>query len=215
MFTDGIRINDLHSYRDFDVYIKTRNIGLPEKKSIRQTVPFYNGYYDFSALNGAPAWNERIVAYTFDVMGTSPQITDKEVSRILDWLCNVHDADIYDDTMAFYHWHGSYDSCSLAWDDNGEHVELTVSFAVHPFKIADSPTEYRMTAGEYIINNMGMAVAPIVYSNAAAGIQIGTHVTAIPAGESVTLEVDLERGENAIIVSGDGEVILSFYEEVI
>ena len=52
---EGIRINNKHSYGDFGLYLKSRNIGLPEKKSIRQTVPFMNGYYDFSALNGAPA----------------------------------------------------------------------------------------------------------------------------------------------------------------
>lgn len=213
--TDGIRINDLHSYRNFDLCIKSRNIGLPEKKSIRETVPFMNGYYDFSALNGAPAWNERVIEYSFDVLGETPQELENEVSRVLDWLCNVHDTDIYDDTLTRQHWHGSYESSDVSYDDSGEQAEVKVSFVVHPFKIANEPTTYTMKSGTYTIKNMGMVVSPIVSSNAAAAIQIGTYVSSIPANVETKLEIDLKRGDNTVIVSGDGTVTFSYYEEVL
>ena len=213
--TDGIRIKDLHSYRNFGLYIKYRIIGLPEKKSIRQTVPFMNGYYDFSALNGAAAWNERLIEFGFDVIGDTPQALEQEVGKVLDWLCNVHDEDIFDDTLTRFHWHGSYDACEVSYDESGEHAEIKVSFVVHPFKIADEPTVYTMTAGTHKVVNMGMAVAPYVSSNASAAVQIGTYVTSVPANEVVQLEIDLERGENTVIVAGDGTVKFSYYEEVI
>lgn len=213
--TDGIRIKDLHSYRNFDLYIKYRNIGLPEKKSIRETVPFMNGYYDFSALNGAAAWTERKIEYGFDVIADTPQALEREVGRILDWLCNVHDEDIFDDTLTRYHWHGSYESCDVSYDEDGEHAEIKVEFVVHPFKIADEPTESTMTAGTYKINNLGMAVAPIVSSNATAAIQIGTYVSSIPANTEMQLEIDLQRGENTVLVTGTGTVKFSYYEEVL
>lgn len=212
--TDGIRIRDLHSYRDFDVYIKHRNIGLPEKKSIRETVPFMNGYYDFSALNGAPAWGEREIEYVFDVVGDSPQDAENNMERILDWLCNVQDEDIFDDTLTRKHWHGSYGTCKPGYDESGELVELSVTFVVHPFKIADEPTEYTMTTGTYTITNLGMVVAPYVISDATAAIQIGNYVSSIPANEKIQLEIDLARGENTVLVTGEGTVIFSYYEEV-
>jgi len=212
--TDGIRINDKHSYGDFGLQLKSRNIGLPEKKSIRQTVPFMNGYYDFSALNGAPAWNERIIEYSFDVLNDSPVELDFFVSHVLDWLSNVHDVDIFDDTVYRYHWHGSYEKADVEWDESGIKAEITVSFVVHPFKIADEPTESTMTAGTYKIVNLGMAVAPYVFSNATAAIQIGTYVSAIPANEKIQLEIDLERGENTVLVTGSGTVTFGYYEEV-
>lgn len=212
---NGIRINDLHSFHDFGLYLNYRNVGLPEKKSLRETVPYMNGYYDFSALNGAPAWNERRIDYAFDVIEDSPQELEREITRILDWLCNVHDADIFDDTLTRFHWHGSYDSCDVNYDDSGEQAEIKVSFVVHPFKIADDPTEYTMTAGTHKIVNLGMAVAPYVFSNASAAIQIGTYVSSIPANEEIQLEIDLARGDNTIIVAGDGTVKIGFYEEVL
>ena len=212
---DGIRINNKHSYGDFGLYLKSRNIGLPEKKSIRQTVPFMNGYYDFSALNGAPAWNERTIEYAFDVTHENPAELDSFVSHVLDWLGNIHDADIYDDTSNGYHWHGSYDEASVSWDDTGLHAEIKVSFVVHPFKIANEPTTRTMTAGTYTINNPGMAVAPIVKSTASAAIQIGTYVTSIPANTLMQLAIDLERGDNTVLITGSGTVTFSFYREVL
>ena len=207
--TDGIRINDLHSYRDFDLEIKSRHVGLPEKKSIRQTVPYMNGYYEFSALNGAPAWGEREISYTFDVLGDNPQETEKNIEKILDWLCNVHEVDIFDDTLTRKHWHGSYLSGEPGYDDSGEVIEFKVTFIVHPFKIANEPITINMAAGTHKITNLGMAVAPYAYSEATAAIQIGSYVSAIPANEEVQLEIDLARGENTVIVTGEGTVRFS------
>lgn len=213
--TDGIRINGKHSYGDFGLYLKSRNIGFPEKKSIRETVPFMNGYYDFSALNSAPAWDERIIEYSFDVTNDNPVELDNFVSYVLDWLGNVQDADIYDDTVYGYHWHGSYDKANLTWDDSGLQVEISVSLVVHPFKIADIPTTHSLTAGTHTITNSGMAVAPYVQSDANAAIQIGTYVSSIPANETVQLEIDLERGDNTVIITGDGTVTFGYYKEVL
>ena len=213
--TAGIRIHDKHSYGNFGLYLKSRNIGLPEKKSIRQTVPFMNGYYDFSALNGAAAWGERIIEYSFDVTNDSPVELDYFVSFVLDWLGTIHDADIYDDTTYGYHWHGSYDKANIEWDASGLQAEITVSFVVHPFKIADNPTQHKLTAGTHTITNPGMAVAPIVKSTAVAAIQIGNYVSSIPANEEIKLEIDLERGANTVLITGSGTVTLSYFEEVL
>lgn len=213
--SDGIRIKDLHSYGNFGLELKSRKIGLPKKKSIRQTVPFMNGYYDFSALNDAPAWDERIIEYSFDVINDSPAELDHFVSYVLNWLGSVHDDDIFDDTVYGYHWHGSYEEANVEWDDSGMHAEINVSFVVHPFKIANEPTEYNLVAGTHKVHNLGMTVAPYALSDANAAIQIGTYVSSIPANTTIQLEIDLVRGENTVVVTGEGTVKLSFYEEVL
>lgn len=214
MMRDGIQANGLHSQHDFDLCIKMRNIGLPSKKTIRQTVPFMNGYYDFSALNGSPAWNERKIEYAFDVIADTPAELEDCAAAVLDWLCNIHDTDIYDDTMPDYHWHGSYESCALSYDDSGLAVEISVEFVCYPFKIANNPITITMQAGKHTIVNTGMAVAPIVKSDAVAAIQIGTYVSSVPANTEVKLGIDLERGSNTVIVTGDGSVKFWYYKEV-
>lgn len=213
--TDGIKIKGLHSYLDFDLEIKGRNIGLPEQKSIRETVPFMNGYYEFSALNGAAAWNEREIEYVFDVLGDSPQDAETKLEKVLDWLCNVHDEDIFDDTLTGKHWHGSYKTSKPGYDDSGVLIELSVSFVVHPFKIANEATVHNLTAGTYTITNSGMVVAPYAFSDATAAVQIGNYVSSIPANETIQLEIDLERGANTVTITGTGTVIFSYYREVL
>ena len=216
MMNDGIRIKDKHSYRDFGLYLKSRNVTLPEKKSIRETVPYFNGYYDFSALNGAPAWDARTVSYSFDVVGDNPVDLENQTVRILDWLCNVHDEPIFDDAMPLHYWKGSYDGCTLSWDESGDQVEIAVTFICHPFRIAREITEYKLEPGkEYIINNLGMAVTPTVTSTKGAAIQIGSYVNSIPAGEPYKLKINLERGENTVMVTGESSVMLGFFEELI
>ena len=56
---EGITINGKQSYNDFDLYINERTIGQPQKHSMRQTVPFLNGFYDFTKINGEPSWEQR------------------------------------------------------------------------------------------------------------------------------------------------------------
>lgn len=213
--TDGIRINGKHSYGDFGLELKDRKIGLPKKKNIRQTVPFMNGYYEFSALNGAPAWDERIIEFYFDVINESPVELDNFVSHVLDWLGTVQDEDIYDDTVYGYHWHGSYDDAKVNLDESGLQAEIVVYFAVHPFKIANEAKAHSLTAGTHTIINSGMAVSPYAQSDADAAIQIGNYVSSIPANEEIQLEIDLERGENIVLITGEGTVTLSYFEEVL
>lgn len=212
--TDGIRINGKHSYGDFGLYLKSRKVSLPEQKSIRETVPFMNGFHDFSMLNGDSVWNERELEFSFDITHDTPADLDFFVSYVIDWLCSAQDVDIFDDTVFGYHWHGSYKNAKPAWDDSGLSVELTVYFAVYPFKIANEPTTHTLAAGTHIINNSGVAVAPYVRSDAVAAIQIGTYVSSIPANEEIQLEIDLKRGDNTVLITGDGTVTLSYFREV-
>lgn len=215
MITDGIRANGLHSHHDFNLCFKHRDIGLPKKKTIRQTVAFKNGYYDFTALNGSPAWDERIVNYAFDVTADTPEELEEYVEAVLDWLCNIHDTDIYDDTMPDYHWHGSYETCYPTYDESGLAVELSVEFVCYPFKIANEPTVLSLTAGTHTVINRGMAVAPVVQSDAVAAVQIGNYVSSVPANVETRLRIDLERGENTVVITGDGTVRFAYYKEVI
>lgn len=141
MFTDGFTINGKHSFADYGLHVKSRQLGFPKKNSIRKTVPFMNGYYDFTKINGAVSWGERPLSYTFDIIGDTPSEVDAECSRILNWLGNVHDEDIFDDTMAGYHLHGSFESATPTESEDGEHTELTVTFVCYPFKIKNDGSE--------------------------------------------------------------------------
>ena len=160
MFTDGFTIK--HSFVDYGLHVKKRHLGVPKKNSIRKKIPFMSGFYDFTKINGNIAWGERTLSYTFDIIGDTPEEVETECTRILNWLGNIHDADIYDDTMVGYHLHGSYDDATPSESEDGEHTELTVSFVCHPFKISNNETVVDKYRGTDIKTIKGQPVRPTV-----------------------------------------------------
>ena len=215
MIHDGVTINGKHSYKDFDLCIKRRAFSTPERQSIRETVPFMHGYYDFSTLNGEPSFTERTVSYTFDVIADTVEELENKRRAILDWLMNVNEAVIQDDTIPDYHFVGSYDSCSMDEDDYGDVMELQVTFVCQPFQIANVPSQNILKAGTHTVIVRGQTVTPTAYATAEATIQIGNLVTGIPAGIETVLGINLEKGANEVTVTSTGTVTLSWYEEVI
>lgn len=132
-------IDGKKSYDDFNVYIASRKISSPTKKTIKESVPFSNVVYDFSKINGELYWEERKLEYSFDIAELSTEEMEVAKSNLLNWLLNVHDTDIYDPYIGDYHFHGSYDSDS--WEEDFGAGTISVSFSVYPYKILNTSNQ--------------------------------------------------------------------------
>lgn len=198
-YREGITINNKHSFNDFGVYIASRNIGIPEKKVIKETIPYMNGSYDFSALAGAPAYEEREITYGFDVMGVTVEEMEEEKAAVLAWLMSVQDADIYDDAYPFTHFHGSYDSAS--WDEEDSQGHITVVFAVYPFRIENVETvvDFRTAQETKIVTNDGFPVEMKINSPQGATATLAGMSYSVGRGE-YTFPVLLPSGDTSIDV---------------
>ena len=139
-YTAGIEVNGSHSYRTFGLHIKSRKIGLPEKKTVFSTVPFMNGFYDFSAIAGETSWGQREIEYSFDLIANSAIALETEKAQLITWLASAHDTAILDDDMPGTHFTGSYVSAAFNDDDSGLGSTLTVTFACQPFRKANTAT---------------------------------------------------------------------------
>lgn len=207
-YAEGIKINGLHSFIDFDLTIANRQIDLPPKTSIRKTVPFMNGYYDYSKINGAVCWGERQIQYTFDIVGDTVEQMDEKRTEVVNWLCNLHDVDIYDDTLPDYHFHGSFEEASQ--NEDGEKSELTVTFICHPFMISNQPTEMYI-GGDFTLNNKGQPVRPFLHTSQAATITIGAVTQSLQAGET-QLAIMLPNGETSGFLAKSNELLYPWQE---
>lgn len=155
-------IDGKKSYDDFNVYIASRKISSPTKKTIKESVPFSNVVYDFSKINGELYWEERKLEYSFDIAELSTEEMEIAKSNLLNWLLNVHDTDIYDPYIGDYHYHGSYDSDS--WDEDFGAGTLNVIFNVYPYKISNSDNN--------IIEEIGVSDGLIEGNYNIAGLKI-------------------------------------------
>lgn len=211
IYNEGITIKGMHSFVDFGLNINSRKIDLPPKNSIRKTVPFMNGYYDYSKLNGAVSWGERVIEYTFDIVGETVKEMDQKRTEVLNWLCNVHDEDIFDDTLPDYHFHGSYDSSSQ--NEDGEKSELTVSFVCYPFMI-ENVAKIAYTNGpdvSVMITNNGQNVRPIIDTAQPCSVTIGNMRQSVPAGETL-LAMVLQNGETDVRITKGNQIVYPYSE---
>lgn len=215
IYKDGITIGGKHSFDDFGLVIAEREIGAPEKKSIRKTIPFMNGFYDFTKLYGSPSWGARTIKYAFDVIGVTVEEMEAGRLPVVNWLCNVHDEDIYDDALPNYHFRGSFDNLSVAED--GEKVTLTFTFVCYPFLIKNSARVVTAaSSGSYTLQNDGQPVRLIVTTVAAATVAIGDRQQSIAAGlTGYPTSIIVPSGKNTVTVTSNGKVTLQITEEVI
>lgn len=209
-------INGKKSFDDFDVYISGRNISSPKKKVIKESVPFSNIVYDFSKMNGELYWEERTLKYDFDIAEITTEKMEEAKSKLLNWLLNVHDDDIYDPYIGDYHFHGSYDTDS--WNEDFGAGTISVSFTVYPYKISNENIETVIELNNeeqtiIINNNSSHRVSPTITSEGSFTIGIGDSSYAIGNG-TFTTGVYLECGANELKISGKGKITLAYVEEV-
>lgn len=209
---DGVEVAGKHSYySDLLQCVSTRDTGAPEKKLSTKTVPYMSGFYDFSKVYGAIAYESREVSYSFDVIGSREEVQAQK-SALMNWLADAHDCDIYDDDIPDWHFHGSLSSMDWSEDDSGESGTLEVTFLCHPFLIADSETSQSLAAGSRTVTIDGQPVNPTAKtSSGAATITIG----GIQQSVSTTptrLTAQLMPGSNSLTISG-GTVQLTYREQ--
>ncbi len=213
MIRDGITVNGLHSFRDFGLCIKEKKIGLPTKHIIQDSVPYMNGSYDFTTLGGDATWGDREITFTFDILAESEQAMNRLRDSIINWLMNVHNADIFDDAMPGWHFHGSYSGGDMS--DDMELSEFSVSFICHPFRIADTETAIRLNAGESVIDYAGQAVAAYVSGSVAGSITFNGAAQSFLANTRTELSALLGHGTNTVNLTVSGNVTLYYTEEII
>lgn len=203
----GITINGINTFADFGAMISSRNTGTPTKRNATVSVPFMSGFYDFSAIYGAVAFEDREIEYTFDLIGSRSEVQASK-TLLLDWLSNAHDVDIYDTDMIGWHFHGSFESAEWDEDDSGEKGSLTVTFICQPFIESDEFTMFQLEEGSNKVFNRGKPVNPMV--SGTGSITINNTVQSVSENE-ITLSTQLMPGENTITVTG-GPLILRYRE---
>ncbi len=211
--------NGKSSYDDFGIYIKERNPSLPTKRKNRQTVPGMHGSYDFSLLYGEAMYDDRTIEYKFDITGWDVEDLDTERRRVFDWIMNINQTEILDEYSPDYHWFGSYSEGS--WKEDAEQGLLTVKFLVYPFAISNLPVEANFNINSsvkkpvIIDNHSSHRVMPTIVTDGNINIEKGGGSISLSTGEWEIDNFYLEKGENTILISGNANVCVKYFEEVL
>lgn len=221
---DQFIIGDKASYDDFDASVAERSISTPKKKSIKETVPFSNITYDFSAINGEVYWEERELKYVVEILADTPNELEAKKTAFSNWIMNVQGEKIYDPFIENYHYVGTFESMDYADDESVEKTTATVKFLAYPYAIANTQTKhtYTVPAGSSVTMNVynesAHRITPTIVTDAEITLKVGNASYAIPKGEVTDDAFKLSVGVNVLEIVNETDtnctVSVKFYEEV-
>lgn len=219
---DQLTIEDKESLVDFDASVCESSTNPPEKKIIKESVPFSNVTYDFSAINGELYWEERKLEYVFEIIADAPQKLEQKKTAFSSWVMSVQNAKIYDPYIEDFHFVGTFESIKYDDEEHKEKTTATVIFTAYPYKISNLPKmyHYQLSASEelevMILNESSHKITPTIICDVPITLKIGNTIFSVSAGETTDETLELEAGQTAISIQSEeaGNITFSFYEEV-
>lgn len=209
---------------EFDASVMARSISAPEKKEIKETIPFSNVTYDFSAINGEVYWKERELEYVFEIIAPSPEELETKKSLFSNWVMNVMSEEIHDPFEPEWHYVGTFSGIDYEDDESVEKTTITVTFDAYPYKIANNPTAYviRVPAAneitEKIINASGHRLTPTFTASIPLRVTMDGVAYSMKAGETKDDSFKLPAGATDLLITNinrsDALLTIEFFREV-
>lgn len=212
----GISANGKHSYEDFGLVVAERTISLPQPNSITESVPYQNGEYDFSDINGEVTYKNRDIKYSFSIAELTTEEMEKKKRNFSTWIKSIVNTKIYDDYDPEYYFYGSLKSFS--WKEDFGPGTIEVVFSVYPYKYSIEKTTIALEVDgelETILNtDSAHQVIPKIITNAEMVIERDNTSIAIGNGTYYDLEFVLYPTNNFKFI-GTGTITFEFVKEVI
>lgn len=218
---DQLIIGNRASYDDFEASVKERTIKDGAKKEIKDSVPFSNVTYDFSAINGEIYWEDKELEYTFEITADTPEELEVKKIAFKSWIMNVMGEKLYDPFILDYHFIATYKSIDID-DSEIEKSTITATFTAYPYMIANRAKEHSLSMGSSftatvcINNDSSHRITPTFVSDVGFTVEMGGSSYAIPAGETTDDSFKLEVGVNTLVIKANtgATLSISFHEEV-
>jgi hypothetical protein len=230
----GIKKDNKHSYNDFEIKILSRSISIPSKRKIKDTVPFMNGSYDFSLLYGEQTYDEREITYTFSLPKKDKVKLNMLKIKIIEWLYDGIQSKIYDDQFPNFHFLA--ECTDIDYDESFyNYAQLTATFIAYPFKISTlqdghdiwdefnfeldmiQDTKFDVIGSKSITlyNNSIIGIYPtVICDNNFEVIKNGITYSFTP-GEVKSFNFKLDKGENNLLLKGNGAIEFKWSKEVL
>ena len=230
----GIIKKGIHSYDEFGLIIKSKKISLPSKNKIELTVPFVNGTYDFSFLSGDQTYSDRTLEYVFSLTTDNPNAIEIYGNQVIHWLLDGGRAKLEDDEILNYYFMAECISANYSVISRNI-WEITARFKAYPFRISEyyeghdiwdifnfeedyaQQTAFTITNPTEITlyNPSAISITPTVICTGDMAIQMNDTTYKFVAGTTKDYRFKLAKGENHMVITGQGDIEFKFRKEVL
>lgn len=222
---------------DNRMFVTQREAPTPSEREIVETVPYMQGVYDFSQLNGQRFYENREITYQvilFEKKYPNRKIAEQEIKR---QLMQLGIQNLYDSHDKGYHWSGKCKSVSVDDDEAKGTLSCSIVFDCYPFAISNNLEgsdawndvffpHYFFQKVKYDLGDKQTIYLYNIGSNVVqCGIRVdgGTAVVSgpfsttneheFPEGHYPNATLMLSVGKNEITISGTGTIEFRFYRE--
>ena len=223
-----------YSSADNDMFLISRDAPTPNENEITESVPYMQGVYDFSQLNGGERYfDNREITYQvmlFEQDYSTRKYAEQEIKR---QLMPLGIQPLYDSHDNGYHWLGKCKSVTVEDDEAKGTLSCSIVFDCYPFAISNDDagadiwddvyfphwifqeTKYTVNGSQSIsLFNIGSKSAEcelIVTGTVNVSGSFGT--LNLTDGNYKDTQLVLAMGENKLTLSGDGTIEFKFYRE--
>jgi phage-related protein len=223
-----------NSNEDFDLILTSFKPQPPSPKIIKSDVPFMNGSYDFSNLNGEQSYNERKIPCTLQYVANNRILSYIKYTKILEWLLGSGRAILKNSDEPGLYYVARVESAPT-WDIVAVAGKFEFEFIAYPFKYGDREegndiwddfnfeTDYAQDI-KFIVkdslevslyNPSSKKIVPSVICDNDISIKKGGTTYKFKAGITRDYRFSLDKGQNSLTVQGNGSVEFAFRKEVL
>lgn len=240
--TDGIKVEDnikegftrdgVHT-KEYNMWLVDRSAPTPEEKTIIESIPFMQGHYDFSMILGERVYENRPLAYQFEILNNHYQSRKSIQTSLENWLMKSGYEPLYDTHAEGYYYIAKCTSVNTSDSYGG--LTIDIVFDAYPFKISESAegndiwdafnfeldvaqiTKFDVNESlDVVLYNVGASnLNPTIKASAPMTIIKSDATYEIKAGETKSSEFVLFQDENHMTIQGNGTIEFLFYKELI
>lgn len=211
---NGVTFGDLHSWGDFRLILKPKEIGSPAVKVRKIEVEGADSDIDYTDFFGEPKFEN--VTHTFDFSTIVPQ---REYTTLFSKIKNaLHGKKVWiilDDDPSFYYWGRCSVSSFVTRKGFGE-VSIECDCEPYKYKLEKTVVEVAVTDSATVtLNNGRKRAVPEVNISTETSIRIeyqGSNVWDLGSGSYTLPELELVEGDNTVTITGTGTVVFEWQE---
>lgn len=207
---------------DFDASVSKRKIEFPQKKEIKETIPYSNITYDFSRIEGEQFYEERELEYELEIVANTPEQLEAKKQNLCSWLSDVFQKRMQDPFIGGYHFVVTTKEIEVDDEENQEKTTVRVIFNAYPYKIKNEETIITSDYSSYIKtvtvdNHSDHTIIPEISCTTTVIITMNNNSFSLAPGAIKTSKFKLKKGRNdfQLKASQPGTLSIKFNEEVI
>ncbi|MBS6503588.1 MAG: phage tail family protein [Clostridium sp.] len=222
------------SSEDFKIMLVYFKPQPPSQRMVKNNVPYMNGNYDFSSLYGEQAYNERKIPCKFNLVEKDRVLLYIKYNEILNWLLTDNK-----EILEYTEEPGLYYIAKVenvpSWDIVSTCGILEFEFIAYPFKIGkifegaaiwddfNFETDYMQqtkfdvyrSGSINIINPSSKRITPTVICSSNFDVVKDGTTYKFNKGTTKDWRFTLDKGDNNLILNGNGNIEFVFRKEVL